>query len=205
MRRALRWGSNMLDASSHTAARRSPFYGPEHEAFRATIRRFVEREIEPFATQWDEAGEFPRELYAKAAEVGLIGLGFPAEYGGVECDRFMRIMATQEFARAGSGGVSASLFSHSIGAPPILRRGSAELKARVLPQILSGREDICACYHRTERRVGRRQFADAARAAKASISSSTARRRSSLQACAPTISPSPCAPAAPAWAASACC
>jgi acyl-CoA dehydrogenase len=49
-------------------------------------------------------------------------------------------MATQEFARAGSGGVSASLFSHSIGAPPILRRGSAELKARALPQILSGQK-----------------------------------------------------------------
>jgi acyl-CoA dehydrogenase len=128
----------MLDANSLKPARRSPFYGPEHEAFRATIRRFVERKVEPFATQWDEAGEFPRELYAKAAEVGLIGLGFPAEYGGVECDRFMRIMATQEFARAGSGGVSASLFSHTIGAPPILRRGSAEMKARVLPQILSG-------------------------------------------------------------------
>ena len=130
----------MLDPSSPAAARRGPFYGPEHEAFRATIRRFVEREIEPFAAQWDEAGEFPRELYAKAAEVGLIGLGFPTEYGGVECDRFTRIMATQEFARAGSGGVSASLFSHSIGAPPILRRGSAELKARALPQILSGQK-----------------------------------------------------------------
>jgi acyl-CoA dehydrogenase len=128
----------MLDASSHKPARRSPFYGPEHEAFRSTIRRFVDREIEPFAAQWDEAGEFPRELYAKAAEVGLLGLGFPDVYGGVECDRFMRIMATQEFARAGSGGISASLFSHSIGAPPILKRGSDEMKARVLPKILSG-------------------------------------------------------------------
>jgi acyl-CoA dehydrogenase len=123
----------MLDA-----ARRSPFYGPEHEAFRATIRRFVEREIEPYATAWDEAGEFPRELYARAAEVGLLGLGFPEEYGGTPCDRFMRLVATQEFARAGSGGVSASLFSHTIGTPPILRRGSAELKARVLPPVLRG-------------------------------------------------------------------
>jgi acyl-CoA dehydrogenase len=130
----------MLDASSPGSARRSPFYGLEHVAFRATVRRFVEREIEPFAAQWDEAGEFPRELYSKAAEIGLIGLGFPAEYGGVECDRFMRILVTQEFARAGSGGVSASLFSHSIGAPPILRRGSAEMKARVLPLILSGQK-----------------------------------------------------------------
>ena len=66
------------------AAPRSPFYGPEHEAFRHSIRRFVAREIEPFATQWDEAGEFPRELYRKAGEIGYLGLGFPAEYGGSE-------------------------------------------------------------------------------------------------------------------------
>jgi acyl-CoA dehydrogenase len=65
-------------------------------------------------------------------------LGFPEEYGGTPCDRFMRLLATQEFARAGSGGVSASLFSHTIGTPPILRRGSAELKARVLPPVLRG-------------------------------------------------------------------
>ena len=128
----------MLDPTPSN--RRSPFYGPEHEAFRQTVRRFVEREIEPYATAWDEAGEFPRELYAKAAAVGLLGLGFPEEYGGIACDRFMRIVATQEFARCGSGGVAAGLFSHTIGAPPIVKRGSAELKARVLPAILSGQK-----------------------------------------------------------------
>lgn len=121
-----------------TDVRRSPFFGPDHEAFRATIRRFVEREIAPHVNAWDEAGEFPRELYARAAEIGLLGLGFPAEYGGVECDRFTRILATQEFARCGSGGLAAGLFSHTIGAPPILKRGSAEMKTRALPQILSG-------------------------------------------------------------------
>ena len=102
------------------------------------MRRFVEREIAPHVDAWDEAGRFPRELYARAAAIGLIGLGFPAEYGGVEGDRFLRLVATQEFARCGSGGLAASLFSHTIGAPPILNRGSAEMKARVLPQILSG-------------------------------------------------------------------
>jgi acyl-CoA dehydrogenase len=121
-------------------ARRSPFYGPEHEAFRHSIRRFVAREIEPFATQWDEAGEFPRELYRKAGEIGYLGLGFPSEYGGSEGDRFMTILAMQELARAGSGGVCAGLFSHAIAAPPILHRGSAEMKARVLPEIFSGRK-----------------------------------------------------------------
>src|SRR2546429_6087627 len=60
----------------------SPFYTAEHEAFRDVMRRFVAREIEPYAHEWDEAGEFPRELYRKASEIGLLGLGFPEEYGG---------------------------------------------------------------------------------------------------------------------------
>lgn len=114
------------------------YYSPEHEQFRATMREFVAREIAPFASEWDEAEEFPRELYRKAAEIGLLGLGYPEEYGGTPADIFYSIIASDELARAGSGGVSASLMSHSIGAPPILKAGSREMKARVLPQILSG-------------------------------------------------------------------
>ncbi|MCC8982951.1 acyl-CoA dehydrogenase family protein, partial [Bradyrhizobium acaciae] len=93
----------------------NPFYTSQHEAFREVMRRFVAREIEPYAHQWDEEGEFPRALYAKAAEIGLLGLGFPEEYGGIAADQFMKIVASQELARAGAGGVSASLMSHSIG------------------------------------------------------------------------------------------
>jgi acyl-CoA dehydrogenase len=119
---------------------KSPFYTADHIAFRDTVRRFVEREIEPYAHIWDEAGEFPRALYEKAARIGLLGLGFPEEYGGTEADRFMWIIAVQELARAGAGGVSAGLNSHSIGAPPIACAGRAELKARVLPDILLGKK-----------------------------------------------------------------
>ena len=118
----------------------NPFYTEEHEAFRATVRRFVDKEIAPFATQWDEAGEFPRSLYARAGELGLLGLGFPEDYGGVAADSFMWIVLVQELARCGAGGVSAGLFSHSIGAPPIARAAQPEIKARVLPEILSGRK-----------------------------------------------------------------
>jgi acyl-CoA dehydrogenase len=118
--------------------RPSPFYGAEHEAFRETMRRFVAKEIEPFATQWDEAQEFPRELYRNAADIGLLQLGLPEEYGGITCDRFMRLVASQELARCGAGGICASLMSHTIGAPPIARRGSEAMKRRVLPQILAG-------------------------------------------------------------------
>ncbi len=115
-----------------------PALTEEHEAYRDTVRRFVEREIMPQAAAWDEAGEFPRELYKKAAAAGLLGLGFPEEYGGTPADYFFRIVSAEEFARAGTGGLSASLFSHTIGAPPIAAEGSEELKRRVLPSILSG-------------------------------------------------------------------
>ena len=118
----------------------SPFYTADHEAFRDVMRRFVTREIEPYASEWDEAGEFPRALYVKAAEIGLLGLGFPEEYGGVPADQFMKIVASQELARAGAGGVSSSLMSHTIGSPPIARAARPEVKARVLPQVLSGQK-----------------------------------------------------------------
>ncbi|WP_407160698.1 acyl-CoA dehydrogenase family protein [Bradyrhizobium sp. STM 3557] len=118
----------------------SPFYTAEHEAFRDVVRRFVDREIAPHASAWDEAGEFPRALYTRAAEIGLLGLGFPEEFGGVPADQFMKIVASQELARAGAGGISASLMSHTIGAPPIARAARPEVKARVLPEILSGRK-----------------------------------------------------------------
>ncbi len=118
----------------------NPFYTAEHDAFREVMRRFVEKEIAPFAQAWDEAGEFPRALYARASEIGLLGLGFPEEFGGVVADQFMKIVASQELARAGAGGLSASLMSHTIGAPPIARGARPDIKARVLPEILSGRK-----------------------------------------------------------------
>src|SRR5258707_15654098 len=116
----------------------SPFYTPDHEAFRDVMRRFVAREIEPYASEWDEAGEFPRSLYAKAAGIGLLGLGFPEEYGGVPADQFMKIVASQELAHAGAGGGSASLVSHSIGSPPARGAAPPGIKARALPEILLG-------------------------------------------------------------------
>lgn len=115
-----------------------PALTEEHEAFRDTMRRFVQREIAPHAAAWDEAGEFPRELYRKAAAAGLLGVGFPEEYGGTPADLFMHVVLSEEIALAGSGGVHASLFSHQIGSPPIAAAGSEELKKRVLPGVLAG-------------------------------------------------------------------
>ena len=64
---------------NEAAASPSPYYSAEHEAFRHQLRRFVAKEIAPNVDSWDEAGEFPRELYRKAAAIGLLQLGYPEE------------------------------------------------------------------------------------------------------------------------------
>jgi acyl-CoA dehydrogenase len=111
----------------------------EHESFRDSVRAFVQREIAPHVAAWDEAQTFPRELYARAAQIGLLGLGYPEAYGGTPADGWYRLIATEEIARAGSGGLMASLFSHNIGLPPVLAHGSEALKQRILPDVLAGR------------------------------------------------------------------
>ena len=64
------------------------------------------KEITPFVHEWDEAGLMPRDIYRKAGEIGLLGVGFPDEYGGMLGDEFYKIIVGEEIARAGSGGVS---------------------------------------------------------------------------------------------------
>ncbi len=114
------------------------YYGEAHRQFRDVLRRFVREQILPQVEAWEEAGEFPRELYRKAARIGLLGIGFPEEYGGTPADVFYHLVALEELTAAGSGGLIASLMSHGIGAPPILHFGGAAMKERVLPEILSG-------------------------------------------------------------------
>lgn len=77
---------------------KNPFYTADHEAFRETVRRFVAKEVEPFANEWDEAGEFPRELYRKASAIELMGMGFPEAFAGYPADQFMRIVASQKIS-----------------------------------------------------------------------------------------------------------
>ena len=114
------------------------YYTEAHDQFRDALGRFVREEIMPQVEAWEEAEEFPRDLYRKAASVGLLGIGFPEEYGGTPADVFYHLVALEELTAAGSGGLIASLLSHGIGAPPILHFGSEALKRRVLPEILSG-------------------------------------------------------------------
>ncbi len=118
----------------------SPFYTDEHREFRAVLDRFVAKEITPFVNEWDEAEEFPRELYAKAAAVGILGAGFPEEYGGIGTDAFLRIIIHQALAQAGSGGVSAGVISSYISMPVVYHQGSEWMRQDVLPKVLAGEQ-----------------------------------------------------------------
>ena len=118
----------------------SPFYSDEHREFRAVLDRFVAKEITPYVHEWDEAEEFPRDLYRKAADVGILGAGFPEEYGGIGTDAFLRILIHQALAQAGSGGVSAGVISSYISMPVVLHHGTEAQRQEVLPDVLAGRK-----------------------------------------------------------------
>jgi acyl-CoA dehydrogenase len=120
------------------------FEGDEHAALRTQIRRFAEEEIAPHAHAWDEAKEFPRALYRRAAQVGLLGVGYPEALGGGGGDVGHAMVAFDELVVSGkSVGVKVGLGTHGIALPPILALGSDEQKRRWVPPVLAG-EKIAA-------------------------------------------------------------
>ncbi|PCC72874.1 acyl-CoA dehydrogenase [Nannocystis exedens] len=110
----------------------------DREALRGTLRGFIEREVMPHIDAWEEAGGFPRELYRRAGELGILGLGYPEELGGSPGDSTAVIILCEEFARTGAGGLIAGLCSHGIGLPPILNLGTDAQKRRFVPDVLAG-------------------------------------------------------------------
>ena len=117
----------------------NPFETEERRAFRDTMVRFVQQEIEPFGDQWDEAGTFPWEVHEKACSLGIFGFGIDEVYGGLGFDdAFMRTAAAEAFGYGGYGGVAASIASRSIMVGPLHLLADEDIKQRVLPRILSG-------------------------------------------------------------------
>jgi acyl-CoA dehydrogenase len=113
----------------------------EHAQIRQQARRFAQQEIGPFSHAWEEACEFPRELYEKSAKAGLLGLGFPEEYGGAGGDLSYNIVASEELVLHGkSVGTIVGLGSLGIALPPLVAAGTEEQKQRFLPGVLSGKQ-----------------------------------------------------------------
>jgi len=114
------------------------YFGKTHEMVRKSVRDFVKKEILPFVEDWEEAGKFPRELYRKAGDVGILGIGYPEDLGGTPGDIFFKLAASEELMRSGSGGLVAGLGSLDIAIPPIIRHGTEAQKARYVRPVLAG-------------------------------------------------------------------
>ncbi len=112
---------------------------PEHQRIRAEVRRFAEQEIAPRARHVDETGEFPAETLRKMAELGLMGLPFPEEYGGAGADSISTAIAIEEIARA-CGSTALIYSAHlGLGCAPIAMFGTEEQKRRFLRPAAEGR------------------------------------------------------------------
>ena len=115
----------------------------DRDALSRTVERFARSEIAPHVTAWDAAGEFPRSLYQRAGELGLLGLGYPEAYGGTPAPYALRMALWLALCRHGaSGGVFASLLSHNIGLPPVLAQGSEAVRSEVIPSVLTGEKIV---------------------------------------------------------------
>ncbi|MCP2339330.1 acyl-CoA dehydrogenase family protein [Actinomadura rupiterrae] len=112
---------------------------PERVALRKMVRDFTEREVLPDLDAWEEAGELPRSLHRRAAEAGLLGVGFPEADGGQGGDLIDGLIVTEEMLLAGgSGGLIASLFTHGIAIPHIVLSGDRDLIDRFAAPTLAG-------------------------------------------------------------------
>ena len=123
----------------------NPYLTEEHEAWRHQLRRFLEAEVVPFLDDWEESGEIPDSLWPKAAEIGLLQLGYPEAYGGLSegIDAWYSNITNEELTRAGSaGGLASNLLIHGIGLPPVAHFASEAIKQQVIPPIMAGEKRI---------------------------------------------------------------
>jgi len=113
--------------------------GEEHELVRRTVREFAEQRIAPVAEELDREERFPYDIVAELAELGLMGMPIPEEYGGAGTDTLSYAIAIEELTRVDSS-VAITVAAHtSLGTMPIFLYGSEEQKREWLPQLASGK------------------------------------------------------------------
>ncbi len=111
----------------------------DQRALRATIREFAEAEIDPHAGQWDREGAFPVDVIRKLGELGVMGLPFPEEYGGVGAGTLSTVVALEELARVDSSVAITVAADVSLGGAPLLAFGAEDQKQRWLVPLAQGK------------------------------------------------------------------
>ena len=112
----------------------------EQELLRQTVRQFARAEVAPRAKEIDESGEFPRDFYDKAGELGLAGVAVPEQWGGAGMDTVSYCLVIEEISRAcATSGVILSV-NNSLVCDPVLEFGSDEQKLEFLEPLASGKK-----------------------------------------------------------------
>jgi acyl-CoA dehydrogenase len=112
-------------------------FGEQHEQYRDTVRRFLEKEVAPHHAKWEEDGYVDREVWLKAGKNGLLCPSMPEAYGGADADRLYSVAMFEEIARQGYTGLGFGLHNEIV-APYILKYGSDAQKTKYLPAMASG-------------------------------------------------------------------
>jgi alkylation response protein AidB-like acyl-CoA dehydrogenase len=110
----------------------------DQREIQALAREVAKEKIEPNAAEWDREHRFPRELFAELAELGLMGVCIPEEYGGAGADFLSYILVLEELSRADAGvGVTVAVHTSAVTLP-ILRFGTDEQRSRFVPPLARG-------------------------------------------------------------------
>jgi alkylation response protein AidB-like acyl-CoA dehydrogenase len=114
--------------------------GQDHELVRSTVREFAQQRVAPVAEELDREGRFPYDLVAEMAQLGLMGMTIPEEYGGGGADTLAYAIAVEELTRVDSSVAITMAAHHSLGTLPIFSFGNDEQKQQWLPDLASGKK-----------------------------------------------------------------
>jgi len=112
-------------------------FSSDHEAFRDSFTRFIDKEIAPFHAQWEDQGYVDRAVWNKAGDNGFLCMTMPEEFGGSGADKLYSVIQMEALGKAGFSGIGYSLHSEIV-APYIEHYGTADQKKRYLPRLASG-------------------------------------------------------------------
>ncbi|XP_048367398.1 probable acyl-CoA dehydrogenase 6 isoform X1 [Sphaerodactylus townsendi] len=148
------WRPSSSAAEATSSSRNHLIYTQEHFALRASLRKIIDKEINPFVEEWEKEGQFPaHQVFKSLGKAGFLGVNKPVEYGGLGLDFSYSLAVAEELGNIRCGGVPMAIGVQSDMATPALARfGSDELKQQFLVPTIAG--DVVACLGVSEPEAG---------------------------------------------------
>ena len=124
----------------------SMYFTEEHEAFRASFKDFLQKEVVPHIEKWEKTGTIERFIWKKFGEMGYFGLSTPEEFGGMDLDLFYTVIFLEELQKVNSGGFAAAMWAHEYLAMTHLNKeGNQQQKEKYLVPSVEGDKIGCLC------------------------------------------------------------